>query len=253
MLKLFTKLFLFAALCLTFTISYAQEDATISADEIQYWIGEGNNEVIFIVNWNNPNVALAWGYRFEDETVTVKEVMDAISNEDYRLSYSGGNGMIDDITYDDNDMHLALSGMYWLYLLNGEMAALGYETQEVINGDYIKWGDESCATEVEQWVYVWTQTVTPVTNTFSVAEHDKLTTSLFPNPATTGTQLSIVGNGENINITIYDIQGRAIKSDIINIEGETTYFIDTESLADGIYLISINSCNYSNTMKLIVR
>ena len=152
MLKLFTKLFLFAALCLTFTISYAQEDATISADEIQYWIGEGNNEVIFIVNWNNPNVALAWGYRFEDETVTVKEVMDAISNEDYRLSYSGGNGMIDDITYDDNDMHLALSGMYWLYLLNGEMAALGYETQEVINGDYIKWGDESCATEVEQWV-----------------------------------------------------------------------------------------------------
>ncbi|MGN0032770.1 MAG: T9SS type A sorting domain-containing protein [Candidatus Limimorpha sp.] len=253
MLKLFTKFFLLTVLCLTFANSYSQEDATISADEIQYWIGEGNSEVIFIVNWNNPNIALAWGYRFNGESVTTKEVMDAVANDDNRFDYSASNGMVTDITYNEGDTHLSLSGMYWLFLVNGVMANFGYETQEVVNGDYIKWGDESCATEVGQWVYVWTQTVTPATNIFGIAENSSVSASLYPNPATTGTYLNLVGNGENVSITIYDIQGRAIKSDIINIDGETIYFIDTEVFTNGIYFISINTSNYSDTMKLIVK
>ena len=34
-------------------------DATISADQIQYWIGEGENEAILIVQWCDPEIAFA--------------------------------------------------------------------------------------------------------------------------------------------------------------------------------------------------
>ena len=47
-------------------------DATIDAENIIYWVGNGNNEAIFAVNWNNPDTALAWGFRFSQDSVNVK-------------------------------------------------------------------------------------------------------------------------------------------------------------------------------------
>ena len=161
--KNFTLLFLMGIFGLFTTNLFAQEDATIAPEDIKFWIGEGENEVVFIVNWNEPDTALAWGYRFNAESVTVETVMDAISEADSRFSYQGSNGWLSDIFYNDGVLDLSLSGAYWMYNVNGGTADL-YTLQTVANNDYIKWGDESCGffIDPENWIYGWEKEVAAV-------------------------------------------------------------------------------------------
>ena len=161
-------LFLFAFYTLMGAVK-AQEDATISPDEIQYWIGEGENEAILIVQWCDPEIAFAWGYRFDGE-VNVQTMLDEITAEDSRLTYEGDASTVNQIYYNDDDYSLALVGWYWMYNMNGWMAGLGYTSQMITDGDVVKWGDVECATEVgdmsdwENFTYIWTTEVTPVSN-----------------------------------------------------------------------------------------
>lgn len=151
-------------------------DATISADSIIYWIGQGSNEVVMAINWNNPDTALAWGFRFSHDSVTVKTIMDSIANADYRLDYTPNAYGIADITYTDSSTMLSLTeGSFWMYNINGLGAALGYDQQYVKNGDFVKWGDLACATIADSVViddptygsytsysYVWLAEINPV-------------------------------------------------------------------------------------------
>ena len=157
------------AFCTLMGAVKAQEDATISPDEIQYWIGEGENEAILIVQWCDPEIAFAWGYRFDGE-VNVQTMLDEITAEDSRLTYEGDASTVNQIYYNDDDYSLALVGWYWMYNMNGWMAGLGYTSQMITDGDVVKWGDVECATEVgdmsdwENFTYIWTTEVTPVSN-----------------------------------------------------------------------------------------
>ena len=157
------------AFCTLMGAVKAQEDATISADQIQYWIGEGENEAILIVQWCDPEIAFAWGYRFDGE-VNVQTMLDDIAAEDSRFSYDGDASTVNQIYYNDDDYSLSLTGWGWMYNMNGWMAGLGYTLQMVTNGDVVKWGDAGCATEVgdmsdwENFTYIWTTDVTPVSN-----------------------------------------------------------------------------------------
>ena len=140
------------------------EEARIETSEILYWVGEGQNQIIFAVNWNEPNRCLAWGYRFDGESVILQEVMDDIAETDRRFSYTTGAWGVEDLIFnvDADGTHYSLSGMYWMYNINGSMALLGFDQQPLVNGDFVKWGDISCATEIAEWTYVWTQEVEPV-------------------------------------------------------------------------------------------
>ena len=144
-------------------------DATIAPEDILYWIGEGENEAILIVQWCDPEIAFAWGYRFDGE-VNVQTMLDDITAEDSRLTYEGDASTVNQIYYNDDDYNLALVGMYWMYNMNGWMAGLGYSDQTITNGDVVKWGDPACAIalgdpmEWETFTYIWTTEVTPVSN-----------------------------------------------------------------------------------------
>ena len=165
MRKIFTKLFLIGILGLFTTNLFAQQDATIDPENIRYWIGEGENEVVFIVNWAEPDTALAWGYRFNEETAIVKDMMDKIAEVDPRFSYTLGPWGIGDILFDDGALNLGITaGGYWMFNVNGEMAQVGYDQQTVANGNYVKWGDTNCGTIVDpdNWVYVWEKEVVAV-------------------------------------------------------------------------------------------
>lgn len=219
------------------------EEAMIDPSEIVYWIGEGENEAVFCVNWNEPNVALAWGYRFSGESVTVENVMDAIAEADGRFSYEGAGGMVNEITFDEYDTHYALVGMWWLYNINGYMAWYGYNEQTVVNGDFIKFGDESCATEIAQWTYVWTTPVQPVTIWNAVEEVEASALSVYPNPASE----VLYVNAENvISVEIYDILGH-------NVLTSTESYIELRGLEAGIYFVKVRSDNAMKTTKLVVK
>ena len=166
------KVFFFAMGLMLSVGVWAQDnpvDATIDPSAIHYWVGEGSNEVIFAVNWANPDTCLAWGYRFNGESVTVETVMNDIQSADPRFSYLSVSGSVTDIYYVDHDLSLQLQGDYWLYNLNGTAAMLYFNTQTLVDGDFVKWGDPSVATGYDwnsEWSYyeqnAWTTTVTPV-------------------------------------------------------------------------------------------
>lgn len=158
------KLLCILAIALVASSAFAQNDATISPDSIQYWVGTGDNQAILIVNWCNPQKALAWGYRFTGNNVTVEDMMDDIATADSRFSYNGSGGIVNDIYYNDNNYNLSLDGMFFWYLVNSISANVGYTGYYLQNNDVIKWGDESCGVSDGSWGYVWTTPVEPVSN-----------------------------------------------------------------------------------------
>ena len=162
------KVLLFlVAFCTLFGALKAQEDATISPNNIKYWVGEGENEAILIVQWCDPEIAFAWGYRFDGDEVIVGDMMNAIAEEDSRFSYDGqGNNFVNNIMYVDDEYDLALTdySSYFMYNINGSLAGLGFEEQTIVNGDVVKFGVSSCAIIGSDWSYTWTTPVTPVSD-----------------------------------------------------------------------------------------
>lgn len=173
--KNFTLLFLMGIFGLFTTNLFAQEDATIAPDQIKYWIGEGDTEIIFIANWADPDTALAWGYRTMAETATVKEIMDGIAAVDYRFSYEATeSGWLLDIHFNDDFLHLNLTEQMWVsFLINGNSTWDTFDVATVANGEYVKMGDTHCGTLVdpENYIYVWTKEVAPV---YPLAEEAKI-------------------------------------------------------------------------------
>ena len=245
MVKKFTFFFLLGIIGLFTTNLFAQEDATIDPSQIKFWIGEGENEVVFCVNWNEPNIALAWGYRFSEATVTVENVMDAIAAADGRFSYVGSEGWLSDIVFDDYVNHYALVGPYWMYNVNGAMAWYGYNEQTVVDGDFIKWGDISCATEIAQWTYVWEQPVQPVTVYDAVEEVEAASLSVYPNPATEVLYVNVETHNF-VSVQIYDMAGRSVLT-------STESVVNLRGLDAGVYFVTVRTENAAKTTKLVVK
>ena len=165
-IKNFTLLILMGFFGLFSTNLFAQQDATIDPSEIKYWIGEGQNEVVFIVNWAEPaDTALAWGYRFNEETVTVKQIMDDIAAADYRFDYIANGGSMVDLTFNDGVLDLRLVEQGWvMYVIDGEIVWEYFDTQTVSGGHYVKVGDTHCGTLIDpvNYIYVWEKEVAAV-------------------------------------------------------------------------------------------
>ena len=214
------------------------EEATIDPADVDYWIGEGEKEVVFCVNWNEPDIALAWGFRFEGD-YTVETMMNSIENADGRFTYETGDWGVTDIIFDDGEVHYSLVGPYWMYNINGSMAMLGFDQQPINDGDFIKWGDISCATEIASWTYVWTTPVQPVTIYNDVEEVEALNMTVYPNPAT---DYIMVGAQSFESVQIYDMTGRLVLT-------STESKIDVRSLGTGVYFVRVNGY----TTKLVVK
>lgn len=232
---------------------YALE-ATIDPSEILYWVGEGENEIVFAVNWNEPNRCLAWGYRFDGENVLVKEVMDAIADVDRRFSYVPGDWGVQDIIFnvDSDETHYALTGDYWMFNVNSMMAGYGYDEQTLVNGDFIKWGDISCATEIAEWSYVWTQEVEPVWTNTGVNEIQGNTLSVYPNPAVNEAFVTIENAGMN-TISVYDMQGRLVNTMSVDAMAGEQIRLSTEMLNSGVYFVTVSNESAVRTAKLVVK
>ena len=227
------------------------DEAKIDPSEILYWVGNGQNEVIFAVNWNEPNRCLAWGYRFDEETVTLKTVMDDIAATDHRFSYTIGDWGVEDIIFNGGDLHYSLVGQWWLYNVNGVMGWYGYEEEPLGNGDFVKWGDESCATEIAEWTYVWTQTVEPVWMNAGMDEN-QYTLSVYPNPAVNETFVTLESAGLN-EVAVYDIQGRLVSRESYVANAGEQVRVSTEMLNAGVYFVRVNGESTTQTAKLVVK
>ncbi|HQB20593.1 MAG TPA: hypothetical protein PK495_08470, partial [Bacteroidales bacterium] len=140
----------------------------ISFEDILFWVGEGSNQSIFIVNWCSPEIAFAWGYRFSEDSVLVSKIIEDIAAADSRIVFTDGGGYITNITYKDSVYNLGLSGDFWMYNVN-EGWATGIGLQYIHNEDIVEFGDESCGISDTNWIYVWDIVITPVSKPNDVA------------------------------------------------------------------------------------
>lgn len=187
MVKKFTLFLLLGILGLT-TNLFAQQDATIDPADIRFWIGEGDNEAIFIANWAEPDTALAWGYRFNAETVTLKTIMDDIAAADYRFSYEANGSWLNDMHYNDGVLNLSLVEQMWVsFLIDGVSSWDTYDVATVAPGQYVKLGDTHCGTLIDpdNYIYVWEKEVAAV---YALAEEAMIDPSQI---------IYWIGEGEN--------------------------------------------------------
>lgn len=144
--------------------------ATISADQIEYWVGEGSNEVIFVVNWADS--ALAWGYRFNSDSVTLQTIMDDIQTADPRFSYVTNDWGIDDINFTSGNVTLGkVQYSWWEHSINSIESAGVYSYLH--NGDFSRWADPMGGVIVDsiyiaaynytQYIYAYPRTIHAVT------------------------------------------------------------------------------------------
>ena len=225
------------------------EEAMIDPSEILYWIGEGENSVVFAVNFADPeDVCYAWGYKFAGESVTIKAMMEAIADVDKRFSFTDepsawGGMMLTDLAFNYNEVSYDLNGYNAMYNLNGVASWYTFDEQTVVDGDFVKWGDYTIATEIAQWTYVWETPVQPVTAYNSVNELEAATLSVYPNPATD----RLFVNAENMTgVEIYDMTGRMVMM-------TTESNIDLRDVEAGVYFVTVRSENASKTTKLVVK
>ncbi|MFA7056412.1 MAG: FlgD immunoglobulin-like domain containing protein [Candidatus Cloacimonadales bacterium] len=73
---------------------------SVSFEDIQYWVGEGENETLLIIDWNDNQQpeSLVWGVRFATE-ITGIEMLTAVAEADSRLIVEG-EYFLDHLTFE---------------------------------------------------------------------------------------------------------------------------------------------------------
>lgn len=224
-------LLFFSILCASFcTLNAQAPDATISANDIQYWVGSGSNQAIFIGNWCNEPNAFAWGYRFDADSVTVETMLNDICAADLRLSYSAAGGFISDLVFLNGQDSLVIAPDYIVYNHNGSYADI-VSNEYIHAGDYIKMGGYSCADMDENWVSTWTTPIIPVADPTGINSYNQSRLAVYPNPCVNNVTVKTQA-GESL--TLINAQGSVIYSTIATDELTN---LNMQSLSAGIYFI----------------
>ncbi len=214
------------------------EDATIAVSDILYWVGTGSNEVVLAVNW--ADTALAWGYRFATESVSVEAAMNDIAAADPRFSFVADNGWLTDIYFVENgDTLSALTPGWWMSTYNGNSnASVGMAT-ELSNNDFFKWGDYAAGITIDTVTYamVFPMTVYPVSapQTQGIANVDNVNISVYPNPVARMVTISGIEGSSNTAV-LYDMRGSLVATFMVN--GAETR-LDLSHLTSGVYMLRV--------------
>ena len=237
-------------------------DATISADEILFWIGEGENEVVVALSWcSYTEAALAWGYRFDGEA-TVFQALTAIAAADSRLTVIGDAPS--NITYVDNEYDLTMCpnpDAQWgdpdydvpMHSVNGLMGMNMMAEEPIHNSDFVKIGGYACGIMSADWTTIaWEQPIEPAVNNTSVNENQSNTLVVYPNPAISEAFVSVENAGMT-TVSVYDIQGRLVSEQSVDAKAGEQVRISTEMLNAGMYFITVSDDNAVRTAKLVVK
>ncbi len=214
------------------------EDATIAASDILYWVGNGNNKVIFAVNW--ADTALAWGYKFSTDSVTVETMMNDIQSADPRFSWVPNTWGLDDINYvvAEGDTLGAVMAGWWMSTLNGNSNASAGIATKLGNNDFFKWGDYTVGVTVDTVTYamVFPMTIYPVSQPLGIAGVESISMSVYPNPASSFVTISgFEGNNEAV---LYDMRGSKVASYRVNgVEAR----LDLSAVVSGVYMLRVGN------------
>lgn len=235
------------------------EEATISAEQITYWVGEGNNKVVLAVNW--ADTALAWGYKFSTDSVTVQQVMDAITAADHRFSYTMNGSYLDDIFFVMGGTDTLRKQMYsyWESKNNGVGGDQGLY-QNLGNGDFEKWAEPAAGIVIDsfsyEWdgatywsyIYVYTMEIHPVSDPAGIAEVEAVEVTVYPNPVATMLSVRCERLNRNTEVAVYDMTGRKVYGRAVA-AGNSEVQVPVSQLPNGAYMLRVGE----SAAKVVVR
>ena len=237
-------------------------DATISADEILYWVGEGENEVVVAISWcSYTETALAWGYRFDGEA-TVFQALTDIAAADGRLTVVGSAPS--NVTYEDEDYNLTMCpnpDAEWgdddydvpMHSVNGLMGMNAMVAEPIHNNDFVKIGGVACGIMSDDWTTIsWEQPIVPASIYTGLNENQSTTLSVYPNPASNEAFVTIENAGLTM-VSVYDIQGRMVSNMSVEAEAGEQVRLSTEAMSNGVYFVRVSNDSTVRTAKLVVK
>lgn len=221
------------------------EDAEIAAEDIVYWVGEGENKVVFAINW--ADTALAWGYKFSTDSVYVSEIIGAIVRTDPRLNIVGDSTFVSDFRYADANITDSLTitphdpmdwSIYFNMQVNHVSSMIGAGGHKVGNGDFVKFADTYVAVKVDStWIgywdytYVWPMTIHPVSVPVGIAGVEAVSVMVWPNPTISYVNVSV---SRPMQAELYDLAGRQVA---VYSFAEGSNKIDLSALQNGVYML----------------
>lgn len=96
------RIFTFFTLFFGFTIMHAQ----LSAEDIVFWLGEGDQKAYLLVDFRDhtEDPSFGWGIRFnEDDQLTMGSALDLIAAADHGFTWLDTNGFLNDIIYNHHE------------------------------------------------------------------------------------------------------------------------------------------------------
>jgi hypothetical protein len=77
--------------------------------------------------------------------------------------------------------------------------------------------------------------------------------NIYPNPGTGNVFFAVNGpNKEDINITVYDVTGKMIFQQVLNVGGTSVTSYDFSELSKGLYIVNVKSVNENYNKKLVI-
>lgn len=119
--------------------------STFLFSDITYFVGSGSNQAGFVIDWNDGQAPLAWGYRWDDPaTPTGFDMLSAIVTSDSRLSniltfgtFIQEYAYTRDILPNSSENSSPFLGNFWGYYVNASQEAGNFTstTHGTPNGD----------------------------------------------------------------------------------------------------------------------
>lgn len=85
------------------TLSSTAPNGTFTSEDIDYWIGEGENEIGIIFVYNNESLSpdyFVLGYRWNGNNITLEDALTEIAFADSRFDMSASGGFLNDYGFD---------------------------------------------------------------------------------------------------------------------------------------------------------
>ena len=80
-----------------------------------------------------------------------------------------------------------------------------------------------------------------------------VTCTIYPNPTSDATTISVKGANGKVRITVVDINGRTVATETLECNADCEKTMDARNLAQGTYFVKITGENVNMVKKLVVR
>lgn len=221
---------------------FSKVNAQFSFDNIQFWVGDGSNIALLVIDFNDGNSpqSYAWGYRFNGTPNAEKMILD-IDSADECLQINALGGFISEIFYNSHSAVGQYPYFWGTFSGNGLSWTANLGCSELLN-DSIWFG--LSYTDFDSITYdPLIQPEIPVAahNANGLSSVDDLQVYIWPNPAADFVRVSNCVDCSSI--TIINSYGQIVDkiryTEIINVSG----------LFNGVYFMVFNR-EFSNAISI---